>query len=344
MSKLSKEKIQEFKDILEKKTGKEITWEAASDGAYNLAGFAELMFDLYVKEQQRKKKLEEFPKGFHLEGIGYTCFICKNSISNEETWYDEYGVKCLICQKAIDEKIIPATIAENEDDWYSKYDLEDRFNINRHTLNKFVKQGILKPRIIPNETGKPHVQIFLIEDNKDTLPPKKLTESQMVKETKDEKDWYHSEPWYRFVDPYKHLKDYKIMDYLKVTHEEKKESSTEEIKNRTMKIKELFKVGDIMQSVGGMTIYLDRNNCVVYNKSRNEDAVILHLKREVDGEEGNAYLRVRDEFKSIKDQLLDWAFASSNIMGLTLNQLESLDTNLNIESLDGKLTIHKNNI
>lgn len=218
---LSKETIQELKDILEKKSGKKISWEEASEGAHNLARFADIMFDFYQEDQRKKKKLEENPKGSHLEGGGYSCSICGGSISNEETWYDKYGIKCLICQKAIDKKIIPASAAKNKDSWYSKYDLESRFNINRHALTKFVKQGILKPRIVPNESGRPHVQIFLIKDNKDTLPPKNLTESQLVKETKEGKDWFHSEPWHRFVDPYEHLKGYKIMDHLRVTHEEK---------------------------------------------------------------------------------------------------------------------------
>jgi len=214
---LTREEIQEFKDLLEKKTGKEVSWEEATDGAYRLSRLAEILFDSYIEDQRRKKKLEEFPRGFHLEGVGYSCFICGDSISNEETWYDKYGIKCLICQKAIDKKIIPASAAKDRDSWYSKYDLESRFNINHHTLKKFIKQGILKPRIIPNSNGSQHVMIFLIKDNKDTLPSKKLTEPQTVKETKDGKDWYRMEPWYKFVDPYEYLKGYKIMDYLKVS-------------------------------------------------------------------------------------------------------------------------------
>ena len=106
--------------------------------------------------------------------------------------------------------------AKNKESWYSAYDLESRFNINRHGLKKFIKEGILKPRIVPNPSGKAHVQIFLIKDNVDTLPPKKLTESQLVKETKEGKDWYHSEPWYKFADPLVVLKDYKIINYLRV--------------------------------------------------------------------------------------------------------------------------------
>ena len=221
MPNLSEEKIQEFKDILEKEKAEDVSWEEATESAYNLLGLVEILYKQSIEEIGRKKKLEENPKGFHLEGEGYTCFICRNSISNKETWYDKYGIKCLVCQKAIDKKIIPATITKNEDNWYSKYDLESRFNIDRHALNRFIKQGILKPRIVPNSTGKPHVKIFLIKDNKDTLPPKKLTESRLVKETKDGRDWYHSEPWYKFEDPHKYLKDYKIMDYLKIEEHDK---------------------------------------------------------------------------------------------------------------------------
>ncbi len=213
---LSDKRIKEFKDIFEKESGKKMSWEEAAEGAYGLARFAELMFDSWVEDQRRKKKLEESPRGFHLEGIGYTCFICGSSISNEETWYDKYGIKCLICQRAIDKKIIPATAAKNKDGWYSKYDLESRFNIDRHALNRFVKQGVLKPRIVPSSTDRPHTYLFLIKDNKDILPPKKLTKSRMVKEVKDGKEWFHSEPWYKFEDPQVVLKDYKIMNYLRV--------------------------------------------------------------------------------------------------------------------------------
>ena len=219
---LSDKSIKEFQVIYKKKYKKDISWEDAREGAYGLAHLVELMYDQVIVEHKRKLKLKDSPKGFHLEGVGYTCFICKDSISNEETWYDKWGIKCLICQKAIDKKIIPSSMAKNEDSWYSLYDLESRFNINRHAMKRFVKAGVLKPRIVPNNSGKPHVYLFLIKDNKDTLPPKKLTESQMVEEVKEDgKEWFHLEPWYRFVDPFEHLKGYKIMDYLRFVRKEK---------------------------------------------------------------------------------------------------------------------------
>lgn len=219
---ISKEQLEEFKRIYKKEYGKEISDKEATEAAHNLLGFVETLFELHIKELKRKARLKKEPKGFHLTDGTYSCCICGDSITGENSWYDKNGMKCLNCQKAIDKKKIPAFVAKNKESWYSKYDIESRFDINRHALNRFVKQGILKPRIIPRSNGKPHFYVFMIKDNKDTLPPKELTESQLVKKTIDGKDWYHSEPWYKFVDdPHKALKGYKIMDYLKVVHEEK---------------------------------------------------------------------------------------------------------------------------
>lgn len=86
-------------------------------------------------------------------------------------------------------------------------------------------------------------------------------------------------------------------------------------------------------------IFLDRENCQIVNKTKNENSIILHIKRESDGEEGRAYLRVQDKFETISAQLLNWAFASESIVGLTLNQLDDLETNLSVESTGGKLQL-----
>jgi hypothetical protein len=213
---ITDKQIKEFQEIHKKEYGEDISKEEAYESAHNLLGFVKTLYDIDLKDKQRQLKLKKHPKGFHIEGNGYSCFICGNSISNEETWYDKWGIKCLTCQKAIDKKVIPASIAKNKDSWYSKYDLESRFNINHHAIKSFIKEGILKPRIIRHDSNRPHVYLFLIKDNKDTLPPKKLTESQTVKEVKkDGEEWFHSEPWYRFVDPFEHLKEYKIINYLK---------------------------------------------------------------------------------------------------------------------------------
>jgi hypothetical protein len=224
---ISNKLIQEMKDLLEKKEGREFTWGEASEAAYNLTGLAELCFDFGEEECRRKKKLEENPKGFTLEGIGYSCFICGNGTPAGGNWYDKYGIKCLTCQKAIDRKEIPASLAKDKESWYSKYDLESCFNIKGPALRKWIKDGIIKARTLTSDGKGVHYQLFLIKDNLGFLPPKKLVKSELVKETRDGKDWYHSEPWYKFVDAHEHLKGYKIMDHLRVTYGEGEDKVSE---------------------------------------------------------------------------------------------------------------------
>lgn len=196
---------------------KEFNWDHTMEAAENLLHLAEILAPMEQEHQRWERKLKEFPKGFHLEGKGYTCYVCHSSCSQEETWYDQYGIKCMTCQGAIDRGEIPATAADT-DTWYSRYDMESEFGANRHAVKRWVKEGILKVRSVKRD-GYEHVQLLLIEENKDALPPKELVKGHSVTETHDDGSvWAHMEPWYRFVDPFKHLEGYKIMDYLRMVN------------------------------------------------------------------------------------------------------------------------------
>jgi hypothetical protein len=223
MEQSREERIQELKAMVEKDRGSEITWEEASKALATMEGLADIMFELWMKDRQRQKRLEESPKGFHLDGVGYTCYVCGNSTSKENSWYDKWGIKCMTCQKSIDRKEIPASLAKDKESWYSTFDLSHYFNIKAPTLKAWVKKGILKERIMYDEEGGIHLHLFLIKDNKDTLPPKELLKSKWVKVSKEgEENRYASHPWYNFGDPYEHLKGYKIMDHLKITEKDPK--------------------------------------------------------------------------------------------------------------------------
>ncbi len=187
------------------------------DEKWGLQQLANLMKEIDEEQKKREERLKENPKGFHLEGAGYTCTICGGHTPEGDNWYDEYGIKCLVCQKAVDEGEIPASLAKDKESWYSKWDLERSFNLKAPTLRSWVKKGVIKPRTITRYGEGIHYQLFLLEDNKDFLPPKKLVESRSVREIKDGKEWFGSEPWYRFVDPIEHLKGYKIVEYMEVT-------------------------------------------------------------------------------------------------------------------------------
>ncbi len=167
------------------------------------------------EDEARTEKLKANPNGFHLDG-SYTCAICGQNTPEGDNWYDKYGIKCLICQKAIDEGEIPASLAKNKDSWYSKFDLEHNFNLKTPTIQKWIRNGILKVRTISHYGNGVHAELFLLEDNGDFLPPKKLLEGKGVRYKKDGKDWFTTQKWYEFQDPFKHLKGYKIMDYMRV--------------------------------------------------------------------------------------------------------------------------------
>jgi len=175
-----------------------------------------LMEEFKKQEEEWAEKLKANPKGFILEGRGRNCAICGESSQDDGSWYDEYGVKCLVCQKAIDEGEIPASLAKDKDSWYSKWDLDRAFNLKHQTLKKWVKDGLLKSRTISRYGQGIHCEIFLLEDNKDFLPPKDMVKSQSTSEVKDGKTWSTMHPWYHFVDPLKHLKGYKILEHMRV--------------------------------------------------------------------------------------------------------------------------------
>lgn len=182
------------------------------------------------KEEARAKKLEENPKGFHLEGTGYTCAICHDSTPKGDNWYDKWGIKCLVCQHAIDKGEIPASLAKNKESWYTRYDFDRYFNVKGSTLNKWVRNEIVKPRIVSKYGEGVHTQVFLIKDNKDFLPPKKLLESKRGKLAGQNESESRLYPWHCFGDPHEILKGYKIMDYLRVVPPEEMAKREEEQK------------------------------------------------------------------------------------------------------------------
>jgi len=217
--KKKEERKEELRNLLEKERGREITDQELFESDLWLTNYAKLVYNCVQTDFQRKKKLEENPKGFHLEGKGYSCCVCHNSVSDEQTWYDENGIKCLICQNALDKNLISSSVASNHDSWYSMHDFEDSFFMKPNAVRRFVKEGLLKPRVIKTSSGHVHFQLFLIEDHEGILPPKEATKWPMVKFQKDGKDWYHLSPWFMHSNPKEVLGGYKILEYMSTLKE-----------------------------------------------------------------------------------------------------------------------------
>ncbi len=191
--------IQKLKTGLEKEHGREFTMEEATQAKWDIEKFVNIFMEFADEEIRRKNKLIENPNGFLFDRQG-RCSICHDYAEEGNLWFDKYGLKCMNCQKAINEKIIPASIAINEDSWYSKYELQKYFNIRGAYLSKCIKQSLLKNRIVQNENGKVHFQIFLIKDNKGVLPPKKYLKSRIVKVMRKGVECFTTEFWYEYID------------------------------------------------------------------------------------------------------------------------------------------------
>ncbi|MFA6177497.1 MAG: hypothetical protein WC694_01220 [Candidatus Paceibacterota bacterium] len=106
-----------------------------------------------------------------------------------------------------------------------------------------------------------------------------------------------------------------------------------------MQIKDIFNVGPVGSMGRRLQSYLNGGNCQIINKTLNEDRVDFRLRRESDGMEGDSFIKVRDEFKERNKELLNWIFVNKEIMGLTIDQLAQMETNLKMEIFNGHVQI-----
>jgi len=136
---LSKKSIDEFKEIYKKEYGKELNDQEAYESATNLMGFVEVLYQCAVKDNQRKRQLKKEPEGFHLTDGIYNCSVCHAQVSGETSWYDKWSIKCLLCQKAIKEGLVPSFVCKDRDSWYAIWELERKFGIKHQTAKKMVR-------------------------------------------------------------------------------------------------------------------------------------------------------------------------------------------------------------
>lgn len=176
---LDDKSIKEFQDLYEKEYGKKLSREEAFEGANSLVNLFKVLLEIDNKDRQRKLRLKDEPKGFHVTGGPYNCPICYAQISDDQTWYDKWGNKCLLCQKAIDKHIIPGSVCRKKDLWYSVHEMDYYYKMKAPTVRKFIREGKLKSRIIPSENGRTHFELLLIKDNTGVLPEK--PKSHLVK-------------------------------------------------------------------------------------------------------------------------------------------------------------------
>jgi len=162
---LSQKSIEEFKEIYKEEKGKELNDAEASEAAHNLVNFVELLYKCAERDARRKRQLKKEPEGFHVTDGTYNCMVCGRTVTGDESWYDQWGVKCLICQKAVKEGVVPGFVCKDHDSHYKMWELKDKFKIHPQTARKLVREGKLKARIVTTDDGKPFEYIFLKKEN-----------------------------------------------------------------------------------------------------------------------------------------------------------------------------------
>lgn len=98
-------------------------------------------------------------------GVYYNCLICHAAITGDTGWWDLNGEKCLACQKAVENGVVPGSICANRDSWYATYDLVNQFKISPSTITIMIKEGKLKSRKIKAISGTTSFELFLKQEN-----------------------------------------------------------------------------------------------------------------------------------------------------------------------------------
>ena len=128
----------------------------------NLVRLVELLIEIDQDEKRRVRRLETEPKGFSMAGEGRCCSLCGRMISQEDGWYDKWGLKCMNCQKAVGSRKIPGSLCR---DYKNKKFIPDtslayKLGVRVQSLRKLIREGKIIGRPIP---GGPY--LILRKDN-----------------------------------------------------------------------------------------------------------------------------------------------------------------------------------
>lgn len=141
---------------------RELTDEELGD----LVGFFELLARVDRRMKGWRERLKTEPEGFPMNNGIYDCNLCRQSMSNYEGWYDQYGLKCPLCRKAVNDGIVPGSAVLDDTTWFSVSQLSKKYGWHHTTIHKKVRSGELKARIVRNTDGKPYFYVFLKEENR----------------------------------------------------------------------------------------------------------------------------------------------------------------------------------
>lgn len=126
--------------------------EMSEDARDNLVRFFDVLIEIDQKQKALYRRLEKEPKGFPMAGDGRDCGLCGRHVWEEDGWFDKWGFKCLNCQDAINKRKVPGSLCGDYSHEKSipDTDLAMKLDIKVATLRKYIRQGVIKGRRIPN--------------------------------------------------------------------------------------------------------------------------------------------------------------------------------------------------
>lgn len=175
---ITDQSLQKYKEILERDSKRKWSDDEVREASERLTRFASLLIDIFLEEKKKEKKLKEFPNGYHLEDRDgqYHCRICYRYIGGKDTWYDKYGLKCMDCQRNIDQGVIPGEICKDEDLWFKGWQLKSDLGIHPQTAKKLERESKLKVRELKDTEGKTYFRVYLVNENTEFLKTVKWKE------------------------------------------------------------------------------------------------------------------------------------------------------------------------
>ena len=154
----------EFKDEYNTEMSDSEVNEALNSLANLFGAFAEMEVENIRKQNRLKKE----PKGFPIE-TQHNCIVCHRMIDPETGWYDHNKQKCLSCQKAVDEGVLPSFICHHKESFFLTWELKEYFKIHSATARKLVREEKLIARVTRDDQNKVQEYIFLKKENPDLI-------------------------------------------------------------------------------------------------------------------------------------------------------------------------------
>jgi hypothetical protein len=151
----------EFKALCKEKGIYYDTEAEYREAARNLLQYVKLSYDLAREHYGWEQRLKKEPAGFAIASEGRSCCLCHQSVIGE-VWYDKWGMKCMTCQEALNKKIVPGYVFKDSDNnrHVTASQLSWKYGLHQQTINKLIRQGRIKPRIIPKG-----ITLFLKSEN-----------------------------------------------------------------------------------------------------------------------------------------------------------------------------------